>query len=146
MTVKIKKSAILGRLNLTPVIDVVFLLLIFFLVAARYEAEGERTLDVVLPQSSEAMPIVAQPAEVFVTIDHDGAYSIGRQPLSADALFARFVQADADNPGRATVIIRADKRCAWEYVVAVMDLCNRAGVTDYRVSADEPENPPAAKP
>ncbi len=74
MTVAIKKSTALGKLNLTPMIDVVFLLLIFFLVATRFE-EQERELNVVLPQASEAMPLTAKPKELFVNVDREGATS-----------------------------------------------------------------------
>ena len=55
MAVAIKKSSALNKLNLTPMIDVVFQLLIFFLVAAKFEEE-ERDFDLPLPQASEAMP------------------------------------------------------------------------------------------
>ena len=53
MTVKIKKSTALGALNITPLIDIVFLLLIFFLVTSRFEAE-EQALAIDPPQASEA--------------------------------------------------------------------------------------------
>ncbi len=55
MAVVIKKSSALNKLNLTPMIDVVFQLLIFFLVAAKFEEE-ERNMPLPLPQASEAMP------------------------------------------------------------------------------------------
>ena len=53
MAVKIKQGRALAALSMTPLIDVVFLLLIFFLVATRFEQE-DRELDVVLPSASEA--------------------------------------------------------------------------------------------
>jgi biopolymer transport protein ExbD len=139
MSVKIDKGQALGALNLTPIIDVVFLLLIFFLVATRFEEE-ERSLEVVLPQASEAMPLVARPKELFVNIDRQGQYFVGGQFVTAGQLDQALRQAAADNPGRQTVIIRADKRCALEHAVTVMDLCNRAGIRDYRLTTAAPEN------
>jgi biopolymer transport protein ExbD len=133
MTVKIKKGEALAALNLTPIIDVVFLLLIFFLVATRFEEE-ERSLDVVLPQASEAMPLVARPKELFVNIDDQGRYFVGGQFVNTAQLDQALRQAAADNPGRQTVIIRADKRCVWQFIVTVMDLCNQARIRDYRVT------------
>ena len=53
MAVKIKNSRALGTLSLTPLIDVVFLLLVFFLVATRF-AQEDRELDVLLPSASTA--------------------------------------------------------------------------------------------
>ena len=58
MAIKLKQGRALGSLSLTPLIDVVFLLLIFFLVATRF-AQEDRELDVELPSASEAKPLVA---------------------------------------------------------------------------------------
>jgi len=135
MPVAIKKSNALGRLNLTPMIDVVFLLLIFFLVATKFE-EQERELNVVLPQASEAMPLTAKPKELFVNIDREGRYVVNGQQQNDAALLATLQQAAASNPGRQTVIIRADKRCVWQFVVNVMNLCNKARIRDYRVTTE----------
>ena len=60
MAVKIRKSMLLQSLSLTPLIDVVFLLLIFFLVATRF-AEEERSLEVKLPTASESKPMTFKP-------------------------------------------------------------------------------------
>ncbi|HET6880940.1 MAG TPA: biopolymer transporter ExbD [Pirellulales bacterium] len=138
MAVKINKGKALDGINLTPMIDCVFLLLIFFLVATRFE-ELEREMNVVLPQASEAMPLTAKPKELFVNVDRDGHFVVRAQQLSAVELLSVFKQAAADNPGRQTVIIRADKRCVWEHVVEVMNLCNKAHIRDYRVTTAEPD-------
>jgi biopolymer transport protein ExbD len=136
MSVKIRKSPALGKLNLTPMIDIVFLLLIFFLVSTRFE-EQERELDVVLPQASEARPLTSRPRELFVNVDQHGRYVVNGERLNEAALLGTLLQAAADNPGRQTVIIRGDKRCALESVVVVMNLCNRANIRDYRLTTAE---------
>ena len=64
MAVKIKKSSALVALNITPLIDIVFLLLIFFMVMSRFEDEDNK-LDVTLPSASEAKPLISKPSEVF---------------------------------------------------------------------------------
>lgn len=133
MVVQLKKSQTLGALNLTPMIDVVFLLLIFFLVATRFE-EDERQMDVVLPEASEAMPLVTQPRELFINIDQKGRYFVNAAQLAPAELLASLRQAHADNPGKATVIIRADRRCVWQAVATAMNLCNKAHIRDYRVT------------
>lgn len=133
MSVKIEKGRALDGINLTPMIDCVFLLLIFFLVATRFE-ELEREMPIVLPQASEAMPLTAKPKELFVNVDREGRFVVRAQQLSAAELFSVLKQAAADNPGRQTVIIRGDKRCVWEHVVEVMNLCNKAQIRDYRVT------------
>ena len=133
MAIQIKKGQALGTLSLTPLIDVVFLLLIFFLVATRFEEE-ERSLSVVLPQASQAMPLTVKPRELFVNVDHQGRYFVSTRQVDSRQLFGILQQAWADNPGRQSVIIRADKRCRWQAVVTVMDLCNKANIREYKVT------------
>jgi biopolymer transport protein ExbD len=132
MAVKLKQGQALAALSLTPLIDVVFLLLIFFLVATRFEQE-DRELDVVLPSASEAKPMTVQPQELFVNIDHDGRVFVGGKVLDEQELL-RLLQETAVNKVGQSVIIRADKRVQFSYVALVMNLCNRAGIFDYTVA------------
>ena len=122
-----------GRAVGIPLIDVVFLLLIFFLVATRFEEE-ERELDVLLPEASEAQPLTSKPREMFVNIDDKGRYFVTGKIVTLDQLYPILKAAWVNNPGRASVVIRADKRCRWEFVVAVMNACNKANIRDYRVT------------
>lgn len=118
---------------MTPIIDMVFLLLIFFLVASQF-AEEERSLEVVLPSASEARPLTATPKEVFVNVDRDGKYFVDGRTMLIDEVEAVLRQAVANNPGNQTVIIRADKRVSFDAVVGVMNACNKVGAKDYRVT------------
>ena len=136
MSVKINKGKALGNLSLTPLIDIVFLLLIFFLVATKF-AEEERELDVMLPDASEARPLTSKPREMFINIDHQGRYFVTGKILDEEQLAQVLKSAWINNPGRQSVIIRADKRCRWQYVVAAMNACNRAKIRDYRVTTRE---------
>ena len=135
MAVKIKRGHALGTLSLTPLIDVVFLLLIFFLVATRF-AQEDRELDVVLPAASEAQPMTHQPREVFVNIDHQGNYFVDGKILSGDEVEAVLRRAVTNNPLNQSVVIRADKRVALDHAVFVMNLCNQVGIFDYRLTTD----------
>jgi len=136
MTVNINKGTAAGLINLTPMIDVVFQLLLFFIVCSKF-SEEERELNVVLPQASEAKPSTAKVKEFFVNVDAQGRYYIGGHILPPPGLEVALRQASANNPGRQTVIIRADKRCQWEHVVLVMNLCNKVNIRDYRVTTAE---------
>jgi len=136
MTVKINKGSALAQLSLTPLIDIVFLLLIFFLVATRF-AEEERELDVMLPEASEAQPLTSSPRELFINIDSSGRYYVTGKILTLAELHPILKTAWVNNPGRQSVVIRADKRCRWEFVVAAMNACNRANIRDYRVTTRE---------
>ena len=130
MAVKIKKGMAVGTLSLTPLIDVVFLLLIFFLVATRF-AEEDRELDVPLPDASEAKPLTVKPREIFVNIDQQGQYFIGRQVVDLDQLEHMLAEAATNNPVNQSVIIRADKRVPFDFVVQAINRCKKAGIQKY---------------
>ena len=127
MAVKIDKGAALGAVSMTPLIDVVFLLLIFFLVASRF-AEEDRELDMNLPTAAEAKPLVAEPKELFVNINQSGTFFIGGNMLDIDGVEQVLRQAVQDNPRGQSVIIRADRRSELEAVVQTINLCNKFGV------------------
>jgi len=138
MAVELERETSLFALSLTPLIDVVFLLLIFFLVATEF-AEQERELRVMLPEASEAQPLTSKPRELFINVDERGRYFVSGKTLTPDELHSALKMAWVNNPGRASVIIRADKRCPWQYVVAAINACLKANIRDYKVTAREPE-------
>lgn len=136
MAITIKRSGVIANLSLTPLIDVVFLLLIFFLVTSQFEEE-ERRLNIVLPSATSAAPMVHRPREIIVDVDAEGNIYLRGQPTTFDELERLLVAAVIDNPTSQSVIIRADGESSFQPVVSVMDLCNRAGVTDYSVTTRE---------
>jgi biopolymer transport protein ExbD len=133
MAVKLNKGTALALLDLTPMIDMVFNLLLYFMVVSHF-ANEERTLKVDLPTGSMAMPLTAKPKEIFVNIDQTGRYYIGARRLDERELARYLRQAATDNPTNQTVVIRADKRCPWDFVATSMRLCNEAGIRDYSAS------------
>ncbi len=135
MAVKIQKGSS-PLFDLTPMIDCVFQLLIFFLVATRF-ADEERELDVQLPSASEAQPITRKPRELLINLDDQGQYFVRGKPVSLEELESLLKQAAVDNPGRQSVILRADKRCCWQSVVAAMNICQKQKIRDYRVTTRE---------
>ena len=105
----------------------------FFLVTTRF-AQEDFELAVVLPSASEAQPLIAEPKELFINIDRQGDYYVGGRQLNIDEVEEVLRQAVADNPVNQSVVIRADKRVQFDFVVAVMNLCNRTGARDYSVT------------
>ena len=140
MSVRIDKGRLNGGLELTPMIDVVFLLMIFFLVASKLD-EADRFIDVVLPKASAAKPLTSRPREFLVNIDREGHYFVGARPVAFGDLQTLLKQAAVDNPNRQTVIVRADENVAHKYVVAAMNACVEAGIEDYQVQSAEEEQP-----
>jgi biopolymer transport protein ExbD len=134
MSVKIDKGRLTAGLELTPMIDVVFLLMIFFLVASKLD-EADRSIDVILPQASAAKPLTTRPREFVINIDRAGNYYAGARPVRLQDLRQLLRQSAADNPQRQTVILRADEETAHKFVVAAMDACVQAGIDDYQVQS-----------
>ncbi len=124
----------LGVPNMMPLIDVVFLLLIFFLMWSRFEKE-ERELKVTLPEVSQAQPL-AMTEELVITITQEGKYVIGQEQFTEARIAALLEQSHRNNPHQP-VLIRGDGRAAWKYGVRLMGLCNKAKIKDYRVAALE---------
>lgn len=130
-------------IDMTPMIDCVFQLLLFFMVASRFEEEskasGEGSLDATLPDAVAAMPMVMRPREMVVNINVDGQYYVAGELHTEAQLAERLERAGANNPGNQPVVIRGDERSHWKYIARVMSLCNKAGIRDYRVAVIPPE-------
>ncbi len=138
MPIQIRRGRSVEMLNLTSLMDVVFLLLIFFLVASRF-AQEDRELPVQLPSATSAMPMTSEPQEVIVNIDERGSYFVSGAVMDAAALERTLQTALVNNPTTLSVIIRGDRRVPFQYVVDVMDLCNRLGISNYKVSTASQE-------
>lgn len=134
---------------MTPMIDCVFQLLLFFLIASRFEEEartsGEGSLDANLPEAAAAMPLVMRPRELIININTQGEFYVGGTRQSEAELAERLRQANIDNPNNQAVIIRGDEHADWKYIARVMSLCNRAQIRDYRVAVI-PEAATSASP
>ena len=125
------------QMDMSSMIDLVFLLLIFFLVSSRF-AEEERELQLNLPSVSEALPMTAQPDELVVNIDKSGRYFIDGNFRQVEQVEQILRRAQANNPLTQAVVIRADKQTDWDYVATAMDLCKKVGITDCAAITDEP--------
>jgi biopolymer transport protein ExbD len=136
MALKIKRSSADANLSLTPLIDVVFLLLIFFLVTSEFEDE-ERRMKIVLPSATSAEPMIGKVREIIIDIDAKGSIYLGGESTTIEILEGLLSKAVADNPTSQSVVIRADRSAEFQPVVSVMDVCNRTGISDYSVTTQE---------
>ena len=138
MKFKLKNKGGKRRVDMTPMIDCVFQLLLFFLVASQFEEQarsaGEGELGANLPAVSEAMPMVMKPREIIVNVDDKGEFYVDGQLHSEAQLTERFGRAQNNNPGNQSVIIRGTENAEWKYVARVMGLCNQSEIVDYRVA------------
>jgi len=117
-------------LNLTPIVDVVFLLLIFFLVATRFDQE-EREISMRLAEVAKAQPLSMPPNEVIVNVTKEGTYIVMGEELSEATLAGFLHDLALKNPGTQTVQIRVDDRAIFRYPARVMGLCERERISHY---------------
>lgn len=127
------------ELNLTPLIDVVFLLLIFFMVSTTFNKESRISVD--LP---EAVTKDEQPDEekktVDVTVDAKGLYYVNQQEVvntEPETLKRAIMQAAGDRRD-LPVVITADANTTHQSVIVVMDVASQIGLTHMTFSAKKP--------
>ena len=119
------------EISLTPLIDVVFLLLIFFMVSTTFERHSE--LGIELPEAS-AETSMRDDAIIDVVIDAEGSVYVEGRPLADPRLerLQRALAEAADGLDSPPVVIGADARTPHQSVVTVMDAARRAGL--YRLT------------
>jgi biopolymer transport protein ExbD len=133
MAVKIKKGSEMMQIPVVPLVDTVFNLLIFFLVATKV-AEAEKELPIQAPYASEAQAITVRPAEMIINIDQKGHYFIGDMPATLHELNLALNNGWLTTRGRLPVTLRADEHCPWKFVVQVIDCCKKNKVRNYNVT------------
>ena len=115
-----------GGFQIAPMVDIVFLLLIFFLVTwnfARYETE----LDVKVPAAKEGKESRRAVGEVIINVKTDGSIVMNRKTLSPGELGATLRKIAELYPDQA-VILRGDEGADYRYIVAVLDVCRGANI------------------
>jgi biopolymer transport protein ExbD len=122
-------------LNLTPMIDVVLQLVIFFLVSTEFatDANKERQYEIDLPQVTDARPLTNLPDELVVNISRDGAMSLGREPRTIEQLEADLADAAA-RFAEQSVLIRGAYDGPYQHVMTVLNACHRAGITNVQLA------------
>lgn len=117
-----------SMIDLTPIVDMVFLLLIFFLAATTIQQQ-ERELNVVLPRTQAAGPISAALREMVINVDAQGRTIVQGRVLDEGSLATLVADALDANP-QQKVSVRGDRAVAYEHVARVLDVCRRAGVAN----------------
>ena len=114
------------QLNLTPMIDIVFLLIIFFMVGTRF-SEIEQGYEVELPTAGPIEPMSSRPDAIVLNVARDGTIAIGDEKIEITALQARLERA-REAYAEQSVLIRGDGSGMYQQVVDVMDICHKAKI------------------
>ena len=120
------------NLNLTPMIDIVFLLIIFFMVGTKF-TELEQQLQLELPQISAADQPNPQPVNRVINVYRDGRVALEQELLSLDELIEQLRSARTQH-NRLGVIVRGDADGPLQNVATVLGACRQAGISDLGIS------------
>ena len=123
-------------INLTPMIDVILTLLIFFMAATKIYDWNEQKIDVQLPEVGAARPMTEAPAEIELKITQEGLVAYRGEVLSLAEATDRLRTARQNYPDQA-VIVRGDGRVVYQKVADVLSACEAAGITHLAVSVHE---------
>ncbi len=125
--------------SMTPMIDVVFLLIIFYL--ATYQVKkNDRPPDIELPRSTQGLLAagVLDTPRLEINVSADGTLRAGTHPLPLDEVPDLFAAAVARHGTQLDVVILADRRTPYRYVQPVMLACSRQGQRDVKLAVIAP--------
>jgi biopolymer transport protein ExbD len=122
----------LPSMNLTSMLDVLFLLIIFFMAGTKF-AEMERKIALRVPQVSDHGALTAAPEKRIVNIYQDGQITLDRQLVTLDELQARLSAARGQYKDLG-VLVRGDATGAFQNVAQVLNACKQAGINELAIS------------
>jgi len=120
-----------SEINLTPMLDVVFIMLIFFIVTASFIKQAG--IDVLRPEAvtGEQRPTVS----VLVAISETGEIWVDKKKVEPTAVRAAIERLHAENP-KGSVVVQADKAAKNERLMMVLSAVRAIGITDVAVSTE----------
>lgn len=119
-------------LNLTPMIDIMFLLIIFFMVGTKF-AEWEHKLALNVPELTETETLAPAPEKRLINVYRDGRISLDRDFVTLDELTSQLSAVRQEYSGLG-VVVRGDAEGAFQHVATVLGACREAGITDMGIS------------
>jgi biopolymer transport protein ExbD len=129
--------ATLTELNITPLLDLAFVLLIIFMITTPLI---ETRLDLVVPTSTTADAAVDPDKVLIVEVSRTGSLLLDNVPMAPEQLEAQLAEFRAEKPG-VSVVVRPDRELPVQRFINVMDILNRVGIGKVGVMT-RPETPP----
>jgi biopolymer transport protein ExbD len=123
------------QLNLTPMIDVVFLLVIFFMAATKF-SNDQRDIELELPSvNAQGTQLVDAEDPLQVLVNAQGATLLDGRQLELEALTAELQRAASERPG-VEVLLSADSSAGFESVARAMAACRAAGISNLGIAVE----------
>jgi biopolymer transport protein ExbD len=127
-------------MNLTAMLDVMFLLIIFFVLNTRFLDE-ERQIGLRVPTVADRGPMPASPQRKTINVYRDGTVTLDQAPVTLRELSSRLASARTRS-GPLGILVRGDAQGEFQQVAAVLSACKQAGIDDLGISVRLGENPP----
>jgi biopolymer transport protein ExbD len=124
-------------INMTPLIDMMFILIIFFTVSSTFREE-ERDIQVNLPRESQSQTLSSSDKALVVNVRKNGAYIVLDRQVTVEELSGMIAAAVQANTGQK-VLVRADQEALHGYVARAVSTCKRAGVNEANIGYQVPE-------
>jgi len=121
-----------ASVSLTSMLDVIFLLLCFFVTASVF-SQWESEISIQLPTAKTADEPDRLPGEIIANIAKDGSVRVNGAAMALDDLGAKLAKIAKFYPGQS-VILRADRETKYEDLVKVIDVCRGAGVWNFSLA------------
>ncbi len=129
-------------INMTPMVDVILCLLVFFMAATRLYDWDENQFVVNVPEVTDAAPLTAAPDDLMLTVNRPGAVAIGEKTYDLDGLVALLREARGAYANQG-VVIRGDASLTYQALADVLSACDEAGIRNVRLPVRSRDNQPA---
>ena len=126
-----RRRGIIAEINVTPLVDIMLVLLIIFMLTAHLIAK--QAIEVELPRASNATTL--KPTTLAITLTKEGTLYLDDKPVTPDALRAAVAAAVAKDP-KTQAVITGDKAVSHGRVVWVLDVVKSLGVTSFAIQID----------
>jgi biopolymer transport protein ExbD len=134
----------LPQINMTPMVDVVLCLLVFFMAATRLYDWDENEFTVGVPEVASASPLTSAPDDLTLTILAPNQVALEDRTLDLEALGRSLAEARKRYADQG-VLIRGDAKLAYQDLADVLSTCNAAGIRNVRLPV-RPRDPATARP
>jgi biopolymer transport protein ExbD len=124
----------LTELNITPLLDLAFVLLVIFIITTIPPVEDK---DLKLPQASKSLKDPPRKA-YYISLEADGTLSLNRDPIRMEDLLGRLISLRTDDPD-LNIIVRGDGKTKYKKIRDVLDLCQQANVPKLELATEVPK-------
>ena len=132
MQIRREDEQSLLALDMTPLIDMLFILIIFFLATSRFQQE-ERDEAIQLVNSKSSLPIATASELLVIEIDKDGRKKVHGLERTLEEI-EEIIRASVEENKESDIVVRADRRAIVAHLLETTEICHRLGINDPKVT------------